>query len=205
MNKDIIRKIESLVGKVECPLNYNKDYELLIAVMLSAQTTDITVNKVTSKLFEKYNLYTLAEASESDILKIVSPCGMKVKAKNVIGIATTLIEKTGGKVPNNREFLESLPGVGHKTANVVLSELIGEQALAVDTHVARVAKRLGIASEPDDMLTVENKLMEFFSGYDFRKLHLELLMFGRNICKSKNPTCDICPIKNKCQYYKKNN
>ena len=205
MNKDIIRKIESLVGKVECPLNYNKDYELLIAVMLSAQTTDITVNKVTSKLFEKYNLYTLAEASESDILKIVSPCGMKVKAKNVIGIAKTLIEKTGGKVPNNREFLESLPGVGHKTANVVLSELIGEQALAVDTHVARVAKRLGIASEPDDMLTVENKLMEFFSGYDFRKLHLELLMFGRNICKSKNPTCDICPIKNKCQYYKKNN
>lgn len=205
MNKDIIRKIESLVGKVECPLNYNKDYELLIAVMLSAQTTDITVNKVTSKLFEKYNLYTLAEASESDILKIVSPCGMKVKAKNVIGIAKTLIEKTGGKVPNNREFLESLPGVGHKTANVVLSELFGEQALAVDTHVARVAKRLGIASEPDDMLTVENKLMEFFSGYDFRKLHLELLMFGRNICKSKNPTCDICPIKNKCQYYKKNN
>ena len=205
MNKDIIRKIESLVGKVECPLNYNKDYELLIAVMLSAQTTDITVNKVTSKLFEKYNLYTLAEASESDILKIVSPCGMKVKAKNVIGIAKTLIEKTGGKVPNNREFLESLPGVGHKTANVVLSELFGEQALAVDTHVARVAKRLGIASEPDDILTVENKLMEFFSGYDFRKLHLELLMFGRNICKSKNPTCDICPIKNKCQYYKKNN
>lgn len=205
MNKDIIREIESLVGKVECPLNYNKDYELLIAVMLSAQTTDITVNKVTSKLFEKYNLYTLAEASESDILKIVSPCGMKVKAKNAIGIAKTLVEKTGGKVPNNREFLESLPGVGHKTANVVLSELFGEQALAVDTHVARVAKRLGIASETDDILTVENKLMKFFSGYDFRKLHLELLMFGRNICKSKNPTCDICPFKDKCQYYKKNN
>lgn len=205
MNKDIIREIESLVGEVKCPLNYNKDYELLIAVMLSAQTTDITVNKVTSKLFEKYNLYTLAEASESDILKIVSPCGMKVKAKNAIGIAKTLIEKTGGKVPNNREFLESLPGVGHKTANVVLSELFGEQALAVDTHVARVAKRLGIALETDDILTVENKLMKFFSGYDFRKLHLELLMFGRNICKSKNPTCDICPFKNKCQYYKKNN
>lgn len=204
MNKDIIREIESLVGEVECPLNYNKDYELLIAVMLSAQTTDITVNKVTSKLFEKYNLYTLAEASESDILKIVSPCGMKVKAKNAIGIAKTLIEKTGGKVPNNREFLESLPGVGHKTANVVLSELFGEQTLAVDTHVARVAKRLGIASETDDILTVENKLMKFFSGYDFRKLHLELLMFGRNICKSKNPTCDICPFKDKCQYYKKN-
>lgn len=205
MNKDIIREIENLIGEVECPLNYNKDYELLIAVMLSAQTTDITVNKVTSKLFEKYNLYTLAEASESDVLKIVSPCGMKVKAKNAIGIAKTLVEKTGGKVPNDREFLESLPGVGHKTANVVLSELFGEQALAVDTHVARVAKRLGIALETDDILTVENKLMKFFSGYDFRKLHLELLMFGRNICKSKNPTCDICPFKDKCQYYKKNN
>mgnify|MGYP002540346758 FL=1 len=124
---------------------------------------------------------------------------MKVKAKNAIGIAKTLVEQTGGKVPNDREFLESLPGVGHKTANVVLSELFGEQALAVDTHVARVAKRLGIASETDDILSVENKLMEFFSGYDFRKLHLELLMFGRNICKSKNPTCDICPFKNKCQ------
>lgn len=205
MNKDIIKEIKGLVGEVKCPLNYNKDYELLIAVMLSAQTTDVTVNKVTSKLFEKYNLFTLAEASEGDILKIVSPCGMKVKAKNAIGIAKILVEKTGGKVPNNREFLESLPGVGHKTANVVLSELFGEQALAVDTHVARVAKRLGIASETDDILTVENKLMEFFSGYDFRKLHLELLMFGRNICKSKNPTCDICPFKNRCQNHKKSN
>lgn len=199
MNKNIIREIKSLVGDVKCPLNYNKDYELLIAVMLSAQTTDVTVNKVTAKLFEKYDLHSLAEANEFDVLKIVSSCGMKVKAKNAIGIAKTLVEQTGCKVPNNREFLESLPGVGHKTANVVLSELFGEQALAVDTHVARVAKRLGIASETDDILTIENKLMKFFSGYDFRKLHLELLMFGRNICKSKNPTCDICPFKNKCQ------
>ena len=185
MNKNIIREIESLVGDVKCPLNYNKDYELLIAVMLSAQTTDVTVNKVTAKLFEKYDLHSLAEANEFDVLKIVSPCGMKVKAKNAIGIAKTLVEQTGGKVPNN--------------ANVVLSELFKEQTLAVDTHVARVAKRLGIASETDDILTIENKLMDFFSGYDFRKLHLELLMFGRNICKSKNPTCDICPFKNKCQ------
>ena len=162
MNKNIIREIKSLVGDVKCPLNYNKDYELLIAVMLSAQTTDVTVNKVTAKLFEKYDLHSLAEANEFDVLKIVSPCGMKVKAKNAIGIAKTLVEQTGGKVPNNREFLESLPGVGHKTANVVLSELFKEQTLAVDTHVARVARRLGIASETDDILTIENKLMDFF-------------------------------------------
>lgn len=200
MNKDIfLDKLEQIVGEVECPLNYNHDYELLIAVMLSAQTTDVTVNKVTKELFSKYDIYSLSKASEEDILKIVSPCGMKIKARHTIEIAKRLVECYDGKVPNDRVFLESLPGVGHKTANVTLSELFDEPALAVDTHVSRVAKRLGIASEFDDVLTVEEKLVAFFNGVNFRKLHLELLMFGRNVCKSKNPNCDFCPFKEYCK------
>ena len=196
---NIIDSISKLVGDVKCPLNYNKDYELLIAVMLSAQTTDVTVNKVTTKLFEKYDLQGLKDAEVSDILKIVSPCGMKVKAKNVKEIATRLIDDYNGVVPDNQEYLESLPGVGRKTANVVLSELFSKQVLAVDTHIARVAKRLKIANEDDTILEIENKLTDFFKSYDFRKLHLQLLMFGRNICKSKNPSCDICPFKGQCK------
>lgn len=199
MNK-IYDDLTKLIGEAKCPLNYNRDYELLIAVMLSAQTTDVTVNKVTHELFSKYDIYSLANAKREDIEEIIRPCGtMKRKSEYVISIAKSLIENYNGKVPHNRQYLESLPGVGHKTANVVLSELFNEQALAIDTHVFRVACRLGIASFEDDILTVENKLCEYFKGENYRKLHLLLLMFGRNICKSKNPICDKCPFKDICK------
>ena len=145
---EIIDYLNELIPNAKCELEYNKDYELLIAVMLSAQTTDKRVNEVTRILFKKYpNLKLLSEADINDIISIVKPLGITKKAYNVINIAKTL-EKIG-YVPNEREFLESLPGVGRKTANVVLSNLYNEPCIAVDTHVKRVSNRLGISNSSD--------------------------------------------------------
>lgn len=200
MNNKIINELEDLFGEVTCPLNYNKDYELLIAVMLSAQTTDVTVNKVTVNLFSKYDIFSLVDEDKKTIENIIRPCGtMKRKSEYIIGIAKLLVRDYNGQVPNDQAYLESLPGVGHKTANVIRSELFNEQTLAVDTHIFRVAKRLGMANKDDDIITVENKLMEYFKDTDFRKVHLLLLMFGRKICKSINPKCLNCPFKSQCQ------
>lgn len=199
MNKEILDGINSVIKEVKCPLNYNHDYELLIAVMLSSQTTDITVNKVTNVLFSKYDLTSLANAKLSDIEAIVRPCGMKRKASSVISIASRLLSDCNGIVPNNRRYLESLPGIGRKSTNVVLSELFDEPYLAVDTHILRVAKRLGIADINDSVLVVEEKLTKYFAGENYRNLHLKILLFGRNICTSKNPKCDICPLNKICK------
>lgn len=199
MNK-IIEILEENIHDLSCPLNYNKDYELLIAVMLSAQTTDEIVNKVTKVLFSKYDIYSLVNANINDIIEIVKPCGFgKKKSENVINIAKRLVNDFNGVVPNNREYLESLPGIGRKCANVILSSFFDEQVLAVDTHVSRVAKRLKLANIDDDVLIVEQKLINEFPNYNLKKLHLLFLKFGRNICKSKNPQCNICPLKEICQ------
>lgn len=201
MNK-IYDYLESLIKDPKPELNFNKDYELVIAVMLSAQTTDKRVNQVTEILFSKYdNLSKLASASYSDIENIIRPLGTyKKKSINVIEIAKSLKELD--KVPNDRNYLESLPGVGRKTANVVLSEIYKEPTLAVDTHVQRVAKRLNIAKETDDVLVIEKKLYKYFQGVDIYKLHHLLLLFGRYYCKSKNPQCTTCGLRDICKYYK---
>ena len=117
----------------------------------------------------------------------------------ILSAASRLLSEYNGIVPNNREYLESLPGIGRKSTNVVLSELFDEPYLAVDTHILRVAKRLGIADINDSVLVVEEKLTKFFAGENYRNLHLKLLLFGRNICTSKNPKCDICPINKICK------
>ena len=158
MKNEIINYLDEIIPNPKCELNYNKDYELLIATMLSAQTTDKRVNSVTSVLFKKYpTLETLRDADIEDIKRIIKPIGTyNKKALNIKSIANDLI--LHGGMTNDRKFLESLDGVGRKTANVVLSNIYNEQLIAVDTHVSRVSKRLGIARKNDDVLTIEKKI-----------------------------------------------
>ena len=199
MKQKIIDYFDLIIPNPKCELNYNKDYELLIATMLSAQTTDKRVNEVTSILFNKYDsLDKLAIASINDIIDIIRPLGtFNKKASNVIEIAKRLLEY--GYVPNDRAFLESLSGVGRKTANVVLSNLYNENVIAVDTHVERVAIRLGIASVKDDVYTVEKKLTKYFKDYDLSRLHHQLVLFGRYFCKAQKPDCENCKLKDICK------
>lgn len=193
--KEIIDYLNEIIPDPKCELNYNKDYELVIATMLSAQTTDKKVNEITKILFNKYpNLKELKNANVDDLKKIIRPLGSyNKKALNIIDIATKL-EKIG-YVPNDRTFLESLNGVGRKTTNVVLGELYHENVIAVDTHVERVSKRLKIANMEDDVLTVEKKLSKYFKNYDLFKIHHQLLLFGRYHCTARNPKCNDCKFK----------
>lgn len=203
---EIIEYLEKLLPDAVCELNYNKDYELLIAVMLSAQTTDKKVNMVTSVLFEKYpSLEALRDSNINDIIEIIRPIGtFNKKALNIKSIAHELILKQNGIVPNDRGFLESLSGVGRKTANVVLSNLYNEPCIAVDTHVSRVSKRLGIAKESDDVLTIEKKLTKKIPKDKLNRMHHQLVLFGRYYCKAIKPECNNCKLKDICKYYKKN-
>ena len=201
MMKIVTDYMDELFPEPKCELNYNKDYELLIAVMLSAQTTDRRVNMVTDILFKKYDTIDKLKSAEiEDIIEIIRPIGtFNKKAKNVIEISKRLSEDYSGKVPYNREYLESLPGVGRKTTNVVLSNLYDEKCIAVDTHVSRVSKRLGIANKEDDVLLVEKKLNKTFNKEELSKLHHQLVLFGRYYCKAIKPLCDNCKLKNICK------
>ena len=204
MNK-LLDYLDEILPDAKCELNYNKDYELLIAVMLSAQTTDKRVNEVTKVLFNKYdNLDSLSKANITDLEHIIYPIGTYTKkAKNVKNIATKLLDI--GYVPNDRTFLESLDGVGRKTTNVVLSTLYNEPYMAVDTHIDRISKRLGFAFKKDDVLKVEKKLTKLIPESRISKTHHQLVLFGRYYCKAINPLCENCKLKDICNYYKKNN
>lgn len=200
-----LKIIDEYLPNASCTLIYNKDYELLIATVLSAQCTDERVNKITPILFQKYDIYSLCSAEIEDITNIIRPCGnMHKKSVFIKEIAKSLVTNYDGKVPNNREYLESLPGVGRKTANVVLSNLFAYPAIAVDTHVERVSKRLGFADLLDDVLTVEHKLMKLFPKGRWIKLHHQLLLLGRYTCEARNPKCNICPFKEYCKNNKCN-
>lgn len=198
----IISYLDELIPNPKCELNYNKDYELLIAVMLSAQTTDKRVNEVTNNLFKQYNsIERLSNAKIEDVIDIIRSIGTyKKKAINVILISQKLLKY--GFVPNDRNFLESLPGVGRKTTNVVLSILYNEPCIAVDTHVSRVSKRLGLSSLGDDVLVIEKKLTKKFKKYNLSRIHHQLLLFGRYYCKAINPLCDTCKLKRYCKEVK---
>ena len=202
MNR-IIEYFDLLIPNPKCELEYSKDYELLIATMLSAQTTDKRVNEVTRILFKKYDsLEALASAKVEDIKEIIKPIGTyNKKAQNVIDIASSL--KSIGYVPNDRDFLESLSGVGRKTTNVVLSNIYNVPCIAVDTHVARVSKRLGIAKDNDDVLIIEKKLNKKFPKDKLCRLHHQMVLFGRYYCKAINPECDNCKLQDICKYNKK--
>lgn len=203
-SEEVINILNEYYPDARCELNYTKDYELLIATVLSAQCTDKRVNMVTSILFNKYDLEALKDADIKEIENIIRPCGSHTKkAKYIKTIATRLIEDWNGIVPNDREYLESLPGVGRKTCNVVLSNIYDIPAIAVDTHVARVSIRLGFAKEGDDVSIIEQKLMKKFPKNKWSRLHHQLVLFGRYNCTARNPKCSECLFKEKCKYYKK--
>ena len=197
----IIENLNILYPDAHCELNHKDSFELLIAVVLSAQTTDVSVNRVTPALFEKYpDAISLSEASEEDVMRLIHSIGLyKNKSRNIINLAKELVKRFNGEVPSKREELESLPGVGRKTANVVLSNCFDYPAFAVDTHVSRVSKRLMIARKDDDVLTIEKKLMKFFPRNCWSRLHHQFIFFGRYKCKAKNPECTDCPFRDSCR------
>ena len=200
----ILNYLEEILPNAKCELNYNNDYELLIAVMLSAQTTDKKVNAITPILFGKYkSLEELSLADVKDIEKIIHSIGLyKNKAKNVVLIAKDLLNKFDGKVPFEYEDLTSLSGVGRKTSNVIRAELFNIPAIAVDTHVERISKRLLLAENDDSPYQVEMKLEKTFPKSLHIKIHHQFIHFGRYYCLARNPKCETCKLKDICSHFK---
>ena len=200
MNR-IIDYLDEILPNPKCELEYNKDYELLIAIMLSAQTTDKMVNKVTKVLFKRYpTIKDLADANISDLEQIIKELGSyKKKSVYTKEIASKLLNDGNKVVPNDREYLESLSGVGRKTTNVFLSVIYNESAIAVDTHVERVSKRLNLANKNDSVIQVEKKLMKKIPKERWSRTHNQLVLFGRYYCKARNPECSSCKLKDICK------
>lgn len=205
MNK-LLDYLDYLFPNPKCELIYQKDYQLLMAVVLSAQSTDKRVNSVTPIIFSKYpTLEDLKKANLSDLEEIIRPVGsFRKKAAFLKGIATRLVDEFNGVVPIDREVLESFPGVGRKTVNVFLGEFYGVPAIAVDTHVERVSKRLKLAYLNDSVLYVERKLMKKVPKDRWARFHLQMVLFGRYYCKAVKPLCKDCPLKEFCREKKKN-
>ncbi len=203
MNKreEILFVLDKYFPNVSCELNYENDIQLLIAVVLSAQTTDKAVNKVCDKFFkENPTINELILLSKEDIENSIKRLGLyKTKSKNIYLLIKDVYHKFNGVVPSKFDELVSLPGVGRKTANVVLAELFSVPAIAVDTHVERVSKRLKLAYLNDNVLDVERKLMNGFSNDKWIKLHHQLIHFGRYFCKAKNPKCSECDLIKHCR------
>lgn len=209
MNAALTRRILDTLGEMfpdaHCELNHSNPFELTIAVLLSAQCTDETVNKVTVNLFQKYRkpedyLSVPLEELEQDIRRI----GLfRSKAKHIQHLCQMLLTLYNGEVPKEHEKLVELPGVGRKTANVVVSNAFGVPAIAVDTHVERVAKRLGLANWKDSVLEVEKKLMKRVPREEWTLTHHRLIFFGRYHCKAQNPKCEVCPLLDICREGKK--
>lgn len=202
--KKIMAIIADMFPEAKGELEWEKPYQLLIAVILSAQTTDKAVNKVTPFLWAKYpNLEDLASANLADVELILKSIGLyKTKARNIIKTAQILVDNYNGQVPKTHKELETLPGVGRKTANVVLGEVYAIPGIAVDTHVSRVAKRLNISSQNADVKEIEADLMQKIPKKDWVISHHRLIFFGRYHCLAKNPKCEVCPLQTYCLYYK---
>ena len=198
---EAIEKMYQMFPEAHGELQHNNPYELLIAVILSAQATDVSVNKATPALFEAFPTpEDLAAASVEEIIPKIKTIGLyRNKAKNIKACAQQLIENFGGQVPTTREALVSLPGVGRKTANVVLGDAFGIPAIAVDTHVERVSKRLRICKLNASVLEVEETLMRKIPEDLWVKTHHTLIFFGRYHCTARNPRCEVCPLLHMCQ------
>ncbi|GIM46929.1 endonuclease III [Collibacillus ludicampi] len=209
MNKKNVRRIldtlKDMFPDAHCELNHSNPFELLIAVVLSAQSTDKKVNEVTETLFRKYKtpqdyVHVPLEELEHDIKHI----GLyRNKAKNIQALCRTLIEEHNGEVPQTLEELTKLAGVGRKTANVVVSNAFGVPAIAVDTHVERVSKRLGLCKWDDSVLEVEKTLMKLVPKEEWTQTHHRLIFFGRYHCKAQRPACESCPLSDICREGKK--
>lgn len=204
---EILKYLDFLYPNAHCELKYNKDYELLIAIVLSAQTTDKRVNEVTPILFTKYKtLEELSNASIEDIENIIRPIGtFKKKSIFIKNIASSLLKDYNGIVPNDRKYLESLSGVGRKTVNVFLAEYYNIPAIAVDTHVERVSKRLKLARINATVTEVEQSLMKKIPKDSWINTHHRFIFLGRYHCKAINPNCKECKLCHLCRYYQDNN
>ena len=198
----ILNTLNDMYPDAHVELTHQSHFQLLVAVVLSAQTTDKAVNKVTPKLFEVFpDANALSKASIQDVIPLIKTIGLyQNKAKNIILLSQQLMTLYRGVVPSDRASLEALPGVGRKTANVVLSNAFDIPALAVDTHVERVSKRLRLAKKNDTVLVVEQKLMKKFPKKHWTKLHHQLIFFGRYHCTAKQPNCNDCPFFDMCVY-----
>lgn len=201
-----LKELESLFPEAKGELNSRNTYELCVAVILSAQSTDISVNRVTPALFDRYpDLASLAKAEVKEVEGYISKLGLyHAKAVNIIGFAKKVMEEYEGIIPSSMEDLTSLPGVGRKCANVIQGECFGIPALAVDTHVARVSKRLGLAYLKDDVFSIEKKLKKKVPKERWTKTHHQMIFFGRYLCQSRKPQCYRCPFVEKCREKKKN-
>ncbi|SER12384.1 DNA-(apurinic or apyrimidinic site) lyase /endonuclease III [Gracilibacillus ureilyticus] len=209
LTKTQIRHVLDTIGEMfpdaECELNHRNAFDLLIAVVLSAQCTDALVNKVTKDLFQKYHTpEDYLDVSLEELQQDIKSIGLyRNKSKNIQKLCRTLIEEHNGEVPESKAELEKLAGVGRKTANVVASVAFNEPAIAVDTHVERVSKRLGICRWKDSVLEVEKTLMKKIPIEEWSDTHHRLIFFGRYHCKAKSPQCDVCPLLDICREGKK--
>ena len=199
--KEVLDILEETYPEAECALHHQNVFQLIVAVALSAQTTDKSVNVVTPALFERYpDADALAAADVEEVSEYIKRIAMyKTKAKNIVGMARKLVSDYDGQGPEDYDALVSLPGVGRKTANVVLSVGFGHQRIAVDTHVFRVANRIGLVHEKD-VLKTELSLMERIPEERWSRTHHSLIFHGRQCCDSRKPKCDDCPINTLCEY-----
>ena len=202
--QEILRILDETYHGMNTALNYKSPFELLVAVILSAQCTDERVNKITARLFPKYNTpQKMVKLSLQEMEEAIKDCGLyHAKAKNLLGTCHRLLEEYNGQVPATREDLMTLPGAGRKTANVMLSVAFHQPALAVDTHVFRVSKRLGLAKGEDPLL-VEQELLKVVPKEKWSEAHHWLIWHGRKICKARNPLCGECPVREVCPSYER--
>lgn len=198
---EILELLEKEYKGMGCALNFETPFEMLVATMLSAQTTDINVNKATDKLFKKYSTPSqFAGLDERELESYIKICGLyKTKSKNIIAASKLIVENYNGSVPDKFEELIKLPGVGRKTANVVLSNAFGKDAIAVDTHVFRVSNRLGLANS-DNVEDTEKQLQKNIPECKWSNFHYYLIWHGRKICSARNPKCNTCFLNRLCKF-----
>ena len=201
--KEAINILLELYPDAKAELNYSSSFELLIATILSAQCTDVQVNKTTEKLFKDYKTpEDYLRLTEEELGEMIRSCGFyKTKSKNILATSKLIVENFNGQVPDTLEELITLPGVGRKTANVVLSNAFGKPAIAVDTHVFRVSNRIGLA-DSKNVLDTERDLMDNIDKKTWSKAHHLLIFHGRRICKARKPLCKNCPLTDYCSYFK---
>ena len=199
---EISNYVDSLFPNAKCELFYNKDYELVIAVMLSAQTTDKAVNAVTYKLFDKFpTLEAIDNAPIEEIEDCIKSLGLyKNKAKNIKGIAHTIINDFNSQLPSDKDLLQTLPGIGNKSAGVIRIEVFKIPDLPVDTHIIRITNRLGIANSKDEPIDIERKLKKLIPESNWIKTHHQLIHFGRYFCTARSPKCNECKLRDICKY-----
>ena len=203
--KRIIEELKVLYPDALCSLTYHKDYELLFAVRLSAQCTDARVNMVTPSLYAKFpTLEAFANATYEEVGEAIRSCGFyNTKAKDIVECAKILIDQYGGKVPGTMEELTALPGIGRKTANLILGDVYGQPAYVCDTHCIRITGRLGLTDGSKDPLSVEKQLREVIPGKESSNFCHRMVLHGRALCMARKPNCAACPLVKDCDYFKK--